>query len=112
MQIASFDILPTDSFFDKYFNIDESEAINENFDAVGLNSTFFLYNIGSMIIAILSLPLLYLVILLMKPFRRFSNKINAWHNKLNRYMVWGHPITIIHESYTMILICSLVNITN
>ena len=72
----------------------------------------FLYNIGSMIIVILSIPLLFVVILLMKPFRRLSGKINKWHNQLSRYMIWGHPITVFYESYTMALICALINVMN
>jgi hypothetical protein len=32
MQIAAFDILPTDSFYDTYFNIQETEPINSNFE--------------------------------------------------------------------------------
>lgn len=110
MQIASFDILPTDGFYDDYFNMTYTEAINYNFDSVGLGSKWFLYNIGSMILVLLSMPALFLVILIMKPLRRFSGRINAWHNKLSRYMMWGHPITVMQESYTMILCCSLINI--
>lgn len=72
----------------------------------------FLYNIGSMIIVILSIPLLFLVILLMKPLRRCSVRINRWHNQLSRYMMWGHPITVFYESYTMALICALINLMN
>lgn len=65
-----------------------------------------------MIIVLISLPVLFLVILMMKPFRRCSGRINKYHNKLSRYMMWGHPITVLYESYTMILICSLVNLMN
>ncbi len=65
-----------------------------------------------MILVLLSLPVLFLVILIMKPFRRCSGRINRYHNKLSRYMMWGHPITVLYESYTMILICSLINLMN
>lgn len=35
MSIASFDILPTDKFYAKYFPQNDSGAINDNFNAVG-----------------------------------------------------------------------------
>jgi hypothetical protein len=110
MQIASFDILPTEGFYDKYFNMDDTTAINENFESVGLTSTLFLYNVGSLIVVILSIPLLLFVVLLMKPFRRCSGRINRYHNKLSRYMMWGHPITVMQESYTVALICAMLNV--
>lgn len=88
----------------------ETEAINENFESVGLSSTLFLYNVGSLVVMILSIPLLLFVVVLMKPFRRCSGKINKYHNKLSRYMMWGHPITVMQESYTVALICAMLNV--
>ena len=109
MQIAAFDILPTDSFYDTYFNIDETEPMNSNFEQIGFGSLFFLYNLGSMVVAIASLPVLVVLILLMKPCRKCSGRINRYHNKLSRYMYWGHPITVFTESYAQLCICSMIN---
>ena len=111
MQIAAFDILPTDDFYEEYTDIDDSDPINDNFDAVGFSSLFFLYNLGSMALAIVGVPIIGLVILLLKPFRCI-NKVHRLHNKLRRWMMWGHPITVVFETYTVIVICSLINIVN
>jgi hypothetical protein len=64
-----------------------------------------------MALAILSLPIITVVIILLKPFRRI-NKVHYLHNKLRRYMKFGHPITVTFETYTVIAICSLINILN
>jgi hypothetical protein len=69
------------------------------------------YNLGSMAVAILSLPLIAIIILLIKPFMCFD-KVTHLYNILKRYMVFGHPITVFYETYTVITICSLINITN
>ena len=50
------------------------ESINEKFESFGFNSHYFLYNLGSMMIGLLSLPAIYILIVMMKPFRWASNK--------------------------------------
>jgi hypothetical protein len=111
MEIAAFDLLPTDDFYAEYTDTEESDPINENFDSVGFSSRFFVHNLGSMAVAIITLPLIALLILAIMPFRCF-NKVTHLYNKLKRYMVFGHPITVFLESYTILTICSLINITN
>jgi hypothetical protein len=111
MQIAAFDILPTDDFYADYTNIEETDPINENFDSVGFSSLFFLYNLGSMAVAIISLPLFALLIVIIKPFR-CNSRVYRFHNKLRKYMIFGHPITVFCETYTVIAISSLINIKN
>jgi len=68
MTIASFDLLPTDSFYDKYFpNMTPTTAINANFETIGFSSMYFNYNIGSLIISFLAFPALALLALILKP---------------------------------------------
>lgn len=111
MQIAAFDILPTDDFYADYTDIGESDPINDNFDSVGFSSLYLLLNLGSMAVAIACLPLVALFIIIIKPFRGF-NRVTRLHNKLKKYMTFGHPITVFYETYTVMAVCSLINITN
>lgn len=60
--------------------MDVTGSLNDNFDSVGLNSHFLLYNLGSMIVGILTMPLIILVILLLKICRANNNRIHRWHN--------------------------------
>lgn len=52
-KIASFDIIDIDPFLNKVLNLNETEPINSNFDALGFNSMFFLNNMGSLMIGFL-----------------------------------------------------------
>ena len=70
---------------------------------------FFLVNIGSMAIAIFSLPVMFILLVLLKPFTRFE-RVNKWHNRLHRYLIYNHCITVVFESYTILAICSAINI--
>ena len=81
--IASFNIIPTNLFYDTYFNIDEisvNNALNNNFEMVGFKSISFLYNVGTIMLIILSVPALVIVLLIMKVLKKFSNKIHKKYN--------------------------------
>ena len=74
MQLAAFNLLPTDLFYDTYFSsMKEAETgpINENFEADGFGSHYFIYNMGTLMVAIMSLPLL---VVLNYIFKFLSNK--------------------------------------
>jgi hypothetical protein len=49
-QIASFDIINIDPLINRVLNLNETEPINHNFEAIGLQSIFFLNNMGSLMI--------------------------------------------------------------
>lgn len=112
MSIASFDILPTDKFYARYFPQNDSGAINDNFNAVGFSSQYFLNNMGSMVIIIGSVPIFFIILLLMKLCRNGNERINRWHDKLEKFLWLKHPLTVFNESYTILVICSLINLTN
>ena len=64
MQIASFDIIPTDIFFNEVLSWVSTDPVNNNFNSVGFGSTLFIYNIGSMIILYCAYPVFVLVYLM------------------------------------------------
>ena len=66
MQIASFDIIPTDIFYNDVLNWVTTDPVNENFNSVGFGTTLFIYNIGSMIIFICTYPVLVFVYLVLR----------------------------------------------
>jgi hypothetical protein len=66
MRIASFDIIPTDIFYNEVFNWVPTDPINENFNSIGFGTTLFIYNIGSMIFYIFTYPVLVLVYLVLR----------------------------------------------
>lgn len=61
MTVAAFDIIPTDDLYASLFGLTEIEApdaLNSNFDTVGFETTWSFFNLGSLGIVILILPLL------------------------------------------------------
>ena len=58
MMIASFDLVPVDSFVDEYGGMTPTEPINENFEAVGFESLYVLINLGTILILVIVFPIL------------------------------------------------------
>jgi len=52
-------------------NVDTG-PINENFEAVGFSSHFFIYNMGTLMVALLSLPFLVILNYILKLFKNKS----------------------------------------
>ena len=115
MQIASFDLLPMEKFYDNNFDMEQTQAINDNFESLGFGSMFLLYNMGSLIIAWLSIPVLAIIIFFLQCFNcciKRSPRLNRWKTRLETWMFWGHPITVFNESASIIYMCCLVNMQN
>ena len=53
MQIAAFDLIEINEPLDKLLDLDPTEPINENFEAVGFESIYLLNNMGTLAIAYL-----------------------------------------------------------
>lgn len=112
MQIASFDILPTDLFWNYCFpgiNPDGLNAVNPNFASVGYYSYYLIYNFGSMMITYVAFPFLAIIVAIMQPFVGRNKKVAYVHKKIKESIMWGGTITTITESYTVGLTCICVN---
>ena len=112
-ELASFNMLPTDSFYNFVFpSLQRADPgpVNDNFDALGYGSTFFLYNIGTLILAIIIIPGLVAATALFKIFGFVSKLSKRLHFYLSRKLYWGHFLSLLFESYSALVMCVLINI--
>jgi hypothetical protein len=111
MELASFNILPMQDFYDKYLPTPEwDEPLNEKFNNLGFQSTFFLNNMGTMVIGIAMIPLLSLLLLVLIPLSRHSKRIAKFKNKLQTSLFWSQQIILLFESFAMLCMCAFINI--
>jgi hypothetical protein len=90
MQLASFNILPMQDFYGKYLPSPSWDGpLNERFEAIGFQSTFFLNNMGSMVIGLAMIPFLSCVLCVLKPLSRFSHRIASLKNKIQSSLFWS-----------------------
>jgi hypothetical protein len=89
---------------------DDPGALNSNFEDQGYGSVYLLQNLGTLLVAILTIPLLVGLYYVLLPFTRCSTKIKKVHLKLKNYLFWSHQIQVIFESYSVICMCALINL--
>ena len=65
---------------------------------------------GSLVIAIATIPLLGCGLILMRRLEKYGLKFAAIKRKLKTALFWSHPIVLLNESYAMICMCTLINI--
>jgi hypothetical protein len=78
MQLAAFNLLPTDLFYNTYFGEmkqAETGPINDNFKADGFGSHYFIYNMGTLMVVILSMPLLVCASYILKMLKHKHKRI-------------------------------------
>ena len=51
MKIAAFEVFDTKPYLDSYLHLDPTDPVNANFEAVGLESIYFLHNLGTLLLA-------------------------------------------------------------
>ena len=110
MEIAAFDFYDFgDIIYDK-MNIEPTDPIDSNFESVGFESQYFLVNMGTMVI----FYLIYLFFFILAPIIRLLRKscrcMKRCSKRLDRSIYWGSLITLMNESYMIIIVCALINI--
>jgi hypothetical protein len=112
MEIASFDIVPTGDLYDKYLlDMPPTEPLNENFDAIGFSSMYFLYNSGSIMLSILAVPVLALIVGILRPCIKYKYPLMLYR-KVKYYVFWNGTFQTITGTYTVLVMCVLINTKN
>ena len=104
-QIAGYDFVDIGDFADEFLNLLPTGPLNEKFESVGLESLYFINNLGTLGFAIafyLSLALIILV-----------SKTSSWcrpsclekrRQKLDSFVFWNGGISLVFESCLVVFI--------
>jgi len=110
MQLASFNILPMQDYYEKFIPAPSwDEPLSEKFDILGFGSTFFLNNMGTMVLGIVMIPLMGCVLLFLMPLAKCSKRVLKLYHKIHSSLFWSHQIVFLNESYSMLCMCVLIN---
>ena len=109
LQIASFDLIPMSDLYDYMFaSITTNNVLSPNFAQLGISSTLFLYNFGSLILAFVAIPIVLLAYPLLIPCKRFD-RIENLRRKVWTATFFNNTIKTIMESYLILVICVSIN---
>ena len=82
MDIAAFDLIEIDGYINQFLGMQISEPINEKFETMGIESIFFMNNLGTFtLVLILNLMLVALWFLLTWP-EKCSKRLRKMRKKL------------------------------
>jgi len=113
MQIASFDYFPSDLVYTDFYP-KKPDPINENFNSSGFSTTLILFNLGSLMLAILSFPALIVYLWATKHcLKNVKNKKckKYFANKqktLRQTLFWGQPLLTYTEAYAVLSMATLI----
>ena len=60
-QVAAFDFIEIDDYMNDFLKIPPAAPYNENFESLGMESTYMLNNLGSLLLIYLSYPVLLIL---------------------------------------------------
>ena len=110
IQVATFDILPTDDWFPIVLTeLPEEDPYSDKFDRLNYGSVFTIMNMGTMLIIFLYYALLYVIYPVMWFFARFSKRVRKLSSKLEDMLFWNHGIVFIQEGFLEIMIAAYIN---
>lgn len=111
MSIAAFDFYDFSDVIHDNFQISPTDPIDTNFETIGFESSYFLINMGTMMLFYMYYILCLLVKSILQPFATKHNKrIRKFYRKLRNNIIWGSLITLINETYAIIVLSVLINL--
>jgi len=100
--------------YDQIFD-EVPDSVNSNLENEGFGTTLILYNLGSMIIAILSFPVLAIYSSILRLFipvckGTIKKSCKKKRESLEETLYWTQPIVTYTESYAVLSMCTLINL--
>ena len=93
--IAAFDIFEIGEYVDEYLELTPEDPINEKFETIGMESKYYINNIGSFFLTLVFEVLLIVVYLILVPFANKSKCIKRRAKNLNKKLFWNSWIVTV-----------------
>ena len=106
--IAAFDILEIGEYVEEILDLMTKEPVNEKFEAIGFESTYFINNLGSFIFLPIGYVLLILLWITLYPCKNKSFRLDRCRHKLAGLVSWNRWIVLITESFLVVTICFMI----
>jgi len=111
MKVAAFDVIETTPYWDSLLSLDPTVPVNQNFEALGYESLYFLQNLGSLVLIFAGYFLCLMLLLLLKCCS--CCECCKWlTDKVSRKLLFGPLISLIQKSYMVVIVSCLINLQN
>lgn len=114
LEIAAFDIFEIGEFVNDYLSLEQTDPINERYEASGLESKYFINNLGTFFLILIVYFFFTLLWLVVSFARKWSDCkcLKLLDKKLHRSLFWNGLIAVVFESYLMVSLCAFIAIQN
>jgi len=110
IKLATFNVIPIELLDELIYFLPENDAFNENFEMVGIESTYFIMNIGfAMWVIYFNLVLMLIHAAICKLRARYVC-FNKLYIKISTYLYWNGLIRMYMELYFDLLLFTALNI--
>ena len=98
------------TFYDEYFEMPEGEPKSAQFEAVGLDSPFFIYNMGTVMLQISVVSTIMLTAYINRTLMYKHKYFKKRYKKSEGNAFWNGPIIIIQENYGVMMLAGLLTL--
>ena len=109
-EVAAFDFYETGELWEEYLKIDSTEPYNANFEELGMESTYILNNLGTLILFYVTYPLFLLMYPVLYIFRNCCNCCKTRQSKWKSKLFYNMLIVGVMESYAVLALCCIVGL--
>lgn len=102
------DIIPLSDWWTMLFKF-KNEPLSSNFSAIGFDSSFFLYNMGSLILMMAVPTIMAMISTLLLRINCRNSKVKNFLQKLRDNLVWNGILGSISENYLTFTMCVIIN---
>ena len=101
------DIIPLSDWWTELFKFN-NEPFTSNFEAIGLSSQYFLYNMGSVVLIMALQPVYAVIFTLILKIKVLNPKVKDFVKKMKGNLLWNGIIGNIGDNYTLFTLCVLI----
>ena len=110
VEIANFDVLPTDALFAEIFDFPEDGSFNMNFETTGLESYYAIENLGTVFLIFNIYVVLSILQLIGYCFKNKVKWCKKMSKKIGKFLYWGGILRLLMEGFLETIICTMLNL--
>ena len=111
-QIAAFDIIEIGDYVESILKLLPTDPVNEKYESIGLESLYFINNLGSFTFVLLVyFTMIAAWLLLGISFVLNIQQAKKLQTKLGRKIFWNKGIGLVKESYLVVVICASISLS-
>jgi hypothetical protein len=105
---VTFNIIDLVPQFRKWLDLQDEDAINDNLASLGYPSSYFVINIGNVLLGMLYFIILFIFYAVTKNSKH--PQVLKIKTKLTNGLFWSEPIQFVTETYMIFAVCTFTNL--